>query len=41
MVVGEDEEGEEGTVTLGELAREAVKLLAELEGPEVGKGGKR
>lgn len=30
----EDEEGEEGTVTLGELAREAVKLLAEIEGPE-------
>jgi HEAT repeat protein len=30
----EDEEGEEGTVTLGELAREAVKLLAEIDGPE-------
>jgi HEAT repeat protein len=30
----EDEEGEEGSVTLGELAREAVKLLAELDRPE-------
>jgi HEAT repeat protein len=44
----EDEEGEEGTVTLGELAREAVKLLSEIEGPEGvadarggGKGGRR
>ena len=27
----EDEEGEEGTVTIGELAREAKKLLAEIE----------
>jgi HEAT repeat protein len=46
----EDEEGEEGSVTLGELAREAVKLLAEIEGSEGsidaaakargGKGGK-
>jgi len=47
----EDEEGEEGTVTLAELAREAVKLLAEIGGPDGaapeapagrgGKGGKR
>jgi HEAT repeat protein len=29
----EDESGDEGTVTLGELAREAVKLLGELEDP--------
>jgi HEAT repeat protein len=43
----EDEEGEEGTVTVGELAREAVKLLAEIDEPEAtseargGKSGKR
>jgi HEAT repeat protein len=44
----EDDEGEEGTVTLGELAKEAVKLLTEIEGPNEpvrtfspkGKGGR-
>jgi HEAT repeat protein len=30
----EDDEGEEGTVTLGELATEARKLLAEIEEPQ-------
>jgi HEAT repeat protein len=34
----EDEEGQEGTVTLGELAREALKLLAELEDPSAVRG---
>jgi hypothetical protein len=34
----EDEEGETGTVTLGELAREAKKLLAEIEDPAGARG---
>ena len=37
----EDDEGEEGTVTVGELAREAVKLLAEMEGDDAGEPGPR
>jgi HEAT repeat protein len=34
----EDDEGEEGTVTLGELAREAIKLMAEIEDPTILRG---
>jgi HEAT repeat protein len=35
----EDDEGEEGKVTIGELAKEARELLAELAGPRGSQGG--
>jgi HEAT repeat protein len=34
----EDDEGEEGTVTIGELAREAITLLTEIAEPARGGG---
>ncbi|MGO9000062.1 MAG: HEAT repeat domain-containing protein [Polyangiaceae bacterium] len=36
----EDDEGEEGKVTIGELAKEARELLAEIEGPRPAQGGR-
>jgi hypothetical protein len=36
----EDDEGEEGKVTIGELAKEARELLAEIEGPRPAPGAR-